>query len=479
MKEYSSLQKAFDPELFRSQGHALIDQLADLIQHTQLGNGPVIQPNDPDELLKYWEDLPALSTANFYQKIIEKSIKLHHPKCIGHQVSSPAPLGALSSLLSATLNNGMGVYEMGESATAIERIVAGIFCRALGYSQGDGILTSGGTLANLTALLCARANYQEINIWSEGTSEPYCVMVSDMAHYCVDRAVRIMGWGAEGIIRVPVNKKYQMDTSALPHLLQKARDKGKKILAIVGSAPCTGTGSHDNLNDIGDFCEKENIWFHLDAAHGGPAIFSDKYRYLMKGSEKADSVVIDAHKMMLTPALATALLFKRSSDSYRTFSQKAFYLWESQEEQEWHNLARRTFECTKHMMSVKLYSIINEFGIDIFGDFITRQYDLARDFADLLGNQSDFTLAVEPESNIVCFRYNPESYALSHEELSDVNRKIRKIMFEDGTFYLVQTELDNGLHLRVTLMNVFTTLEHLDEMLDKIRSVAQKIQVDE
>jgi len=472
MKDYNSLTKAFDPESFRSKGHALIDKLANLISETQDGKGHVTTPRDPDELYRFWQNQSQQPTADFYNEVINQSIKLHHPYVVGHQVSSPAPLGALSSLLSASLNNGMGIYEMGEGATALEKVVTDIFCNQIGYENGDGILTSGGTLANLTALLSARASCKDLDVWNDGTDVQFCIMVSEMAHYCVDRAVRIMGWGSEGIIKVPVNDRYQMDTSLLPSLLEEANNKGKKVLAVVGSAPCTATGTYDDLESIAEFCEKENIWFHIDGAHGGPAIFSDKYRYLMAGSERADSVVIDAHKMMLTPALATALLFKRPSDSYNTFSQKAYYLWESQEEQEWHNLARRTFECTKLMMSVKIYSLVNEYGLEIFDDFITRQYDLAREFADLIKNQQDFELATLPDSNIVCFRFLPDNQQ-NNLAVSEINREIRKKMFNAGKFYLVQTELENGLYLRVTLMNVFTGIEHLKELITEIRKVSK------
>ena len=469
MKNNSLLSKAYDPEQFRLKGYDLVDRLADLLSTVQNREGKVTNPRLPDDLYEFWKKSGASESSDFFQEVINQSIKVHHPRYIGHQVSPSLPLSALSNLLTGFLNNGMGIYEMGEGATAIEKVVVDLFCQNIGYEDGDGVLTSGGTLANLTGLLAARAHYKEKHIWKEGTSEEYCIMVSEMAHYCVDRAVRIMGWGEKGIIKVPVDENYKMDHTLLPGLLNNAIKEGKKVIAIVGSAPCTATGSYDDLQAIGEFCSKNNIWFHIDGAHGGPAIFSGKYKYLMDGTESADSVVIDAHKMMLTPALTTALLFKRKNDSYQTFSQDAYYLWEGQKEREWYNIAKRTFECTKVMMGVRVMSIVQEHGTEIFDEYLTRQYDLAREFAQIIEQTDDFELATFPDSNIVCFRYIKTNSSEKESDFSELNKRIRNELFLEGDFYLLQTQLDKGVFLRVSLMNAMTTIDDLKEVLVRIR----------
>jgi len=469
------MQKAFDPESFRSSGHKMIDLLADLLIEMQKGDSKVTNHHDPNELLKIWDSPFPSSSESFFKSIVPHFIKIHNPNYVGHQVSAPAPLGALSALFDTFMNNGMGIYEMGEASTVMEKKVVEFFCTHLGYEKGDGLLTSGGTLANLTAMLAARSAIKERDVWTEGTNERYCILVSEMAHYCVDRAVRIMGWGSDGVVKVPVDDHYAMDLEALELEYNKAIEKGLKVVAVVGSAPGTATGTYDDLDAIADFCEECKIWYHIDGAHGGPAIFSEKYKYLMKGAERADSVVIDAHKMMLTPALATALLFKDSDRSYQTFSQKADYLWEQQKnDDEWYNVARRSFECTKFGMSIRVMSIISSYGVEIFDEFLTRQYDLARDFALVIEKSDDFTLATMPDANIVCFRYQPYD-AMTAPELSTLNRTIRKTMLDDGTYYLVQTELKDGLYLRVSLMNPLTEMRHLEGMLDEVRKVGENV----
>lgn len=393
---------------------------------------------------------------------------------MGHQVCPPVPVSALSGLLSSILNNGMAIYEMGSGATAIEKIVISTIAKSIGYDENsDGFLTSGGTLANLTALLAARQLMSEKNIWENGVKEKLAVMVSEEAHYCIDKAVQIMGLGLEGVIKIPVNDKFEMDTSLLETHYQKAKKEGLKVMAVVGSAPSTSTGVYDRLTQISAFCKKYGLWFHVDGAHGGAAVFSDKYKFLVKGILEADSIVIDGHKMMMTPAITTALLFKKGNDSYAAFNQKAQYLWGKSADAEWYNVAKRSLECTKSMMSIRFYSIIKTHGIEIFNQYITRQYDLARTFADLIIEHNKFELALEPSSNIVCFRYYLEDMKLN--ELNELNHNIRTRLLEKGEFYIVETNVKEKTYLRTSLMNPFTQLSHLEELLNRICQVTEEI----
>jgi len=151
-------------------------------------------------------------------------------------------------MLSSFLNNGSAVYEMGMTSNVLEKIVTENLAQKLGYEKdASGFITSGGSLGNLTALLAARACATDV--WNAGYSsdEKLAVMVSGEAHYSIDRAVRIMGLGAEGIIKIPANEKFQMDTRLLNKYLEIAKAEGKKVFCIVGSACSTSTGSYDNL----------------------------------------------------------------------------------------------------------------------------------------------------------------------------------------------------------------------------------------
>lgn len=462
------LKAAYNPKKFNEFGHELIDLITQHLESTQSQKSNANNWKKPSEQLDFWKNynIDINSPTAFFEDVIKRSINVQHSKYMGHQICPTAPLSALSGLLNSILNNGMAIYEMGPAATAIEKVVIDTINEKIGYNnEADGFITSGGTLANLTALLSARKAMVESDIWSEGMNENLAVIVSSEAHYCVDRSLRIMGFGSQGIIKVPVGNDFSMQTELLEECYSKATAEGLKVISVVGSAPSTSTGIYDDLEEIGEFCKSKKLWFHVDGAHGGAVIFSKKYKHLVKGIREADSVVIDGHKMLMTPSIMTFLLFKNKNDSYATFSQKAQYLWGKDQEEEWYNLAKRTFECTKHMMSIQFYVILKFYGEEIFDQFVTHLYDLGHYLANVIKTKrTDFELAVEPHSNIVCFRYKPKGY--TEEELNNINSTIRQKILEDNEYYIVQTALNGKVYLRVTFMNPNTSEKIIDSMLD-------------
>lgn len=473
----SLLEDAYEPEKFRAMGHQLIDVLADYLATCQAGGGtmPTNSWMEPITALSRWatpiENPGTVDSSSILKDTLYEGIHLHHPKYMGHQISPPIPLTALAGLVGDWMNNGMGVYEMGIPGTAMERVVIGKVAEQMGLgTTADGFFTSGGTLANTTALLAARSIKARSNVWKEGHQQPLALMVSAAAHYCVDRAVKIMGWGEQGIIKVPVDDQYKMKTDQLEVLYREAEAADVQVVAVVGSACSTATGSFDDLEAIGQFCQQRDLWFHVDGAHGAALVFSEKYRGVLNGIELADSVVMDFHKMLLTPSVTTALIFRDGQQGYNTFSQRADYLFE-QADAEWFNLAKRTFECTKLMIGMKAYVTLAQYGVKVWDQAVTTVINLSRRFAEMIDKHPHFELALNPECNIVCFRYRVDS--LTNEELNALNDKIRQEILTDGTFYIVKTLLGDTLWLRTTLANPFTTEEELKGLLDKVLELAE------
>lgn len=449
----------------------MVDMLADnLDTNLHMPDKKVMAYTPPDENYTQWQHSQFKNPEAYFEALIKNSIQLQHPGYMGHQVTVPAPLAVLAGFEGLMLNSGGAIYEMSAASSTLEKLVIDQLKGYFGFDSGDGIITSGGTLANLTALICARNIKASNEVWKNGQQERYAFMVSEEAHYCIDRAVRVMGWGDDGIIKIPVDRHYRMRTELLEDYLQRALDAGIQVLGVVGSAPTTSTGIYDDLTAIGHFCQQKKIWFHIDAAHGGPAVFSDKYRHLMLGCDLADSITVDAHKMMMVPSLTTMLFFKEGKNSYRTFAQKAQYLWDGPEE-EWYNYGKRTMECTKIMLSTRIYALMHFYGVRVFGAYIDQCYDMARSFSELILADDSFDLAAAPDSNIVCFR-------IKHPDLNktdELNTLIRTSILEDGQFYIVQTKLDQKTYLRVSIMNPFTTLKQMQNLLNDIKVKAQKI----
>jgi L-2,4-diaminobutyrate decarboxylase len=461
----SRLRDAFDPEHFRRDGHALVDRLADYLTEprTMLDNWPADFPAEShDDLL----DIAA--------RVIAESNHLHNPRYMGHQVTAPLPIGALCDLVASVLNNGMAIYEHGPSGTAMELHVVQWMARSLGWAKGaGGLLTSGGSVGNLTALLAMRQARAGGSVWKDGADQgpPLAVMASQHVHYSVERALRVMGWGDAGLVTVPVDADLRMRPETLEGTYQRAGDEGRRIIAVVANACCTPTGAYDPLEPIADFCEAHGLWLHVDGAHGASVCLSDKYRHLVAGIDRADSVVWDAHKMLMLPALCTAVLFRDGAHAYDAFAQDAFYLFGAEPRDEWYNMGHRTIECTKRMLSLKLYAALRCHGTQVFAEYVTRAYDLAQCFAGLIRDAPDFQLGADPQSNIICFRYTPDGV----DDLDALQAAIRRRLLEDGTFYIVQTRLPTGLHLRTALMNPFTSPTDVEQLLATIRTLSKSV----
>lgn len=466
------LKSAYDADNFSRAGRDVIELLAGQLK---LSHNPdnfhTIDRKSPEEELKYWTndfkqegiDWPR----DLFKNIINHSVNLHSPGYLGHQVSAPLPLTILTSALISYTNNGVAVYEMGMAANAMERIVTAHLASKFHLGDdGSGIITSGGTLGNLTALLAARASVSDVWENGSGDSEQLAILVSAEAHYSVDRAARIMGLGKNGIIKVPVNDKFQMRTDALETCYQNAVAAGLKVFCVIGCSCSTSTGAYDDLQAIADFAQEHQIWFHADGAHGAPAIFSDKHKHLLNGINNADSIVIDFHKMMMAPSLSTAVLFKHRRQAARTFSQEALYLYQDEQEYEWFNSGKYTFECTKPATVLHTYAIMRHYGDELYSQNIDCLFGLATQFASLINNSGDFELACQPQSNIVCFRYRCGT------QMAAVNKQVLQQLTAEGKFYIVSTSVKGEFYLRTTIMNPFTTIENLQLLLDKIRALA-------
>jgi L-2,4-diaminobutyrate decarboxylase len=474
-----TLHAAFSPDAFRREGHLLIDQLADLLESLQKAEGKALPWHTPGQQLAYWEarmDGAPQSVSEFLHEVAGRSIQIHHPHYMGHQVCAPAPGAALAGLVTELLNNSMAVYEMGPAATALERWIVRRTCTALGYPEGDGVITSGGTLATLTALLAARARQLGEESLAQGTDRRWAVMTSEETHYCVARAVQVMGWGSEGLVTVPTDEQFKIRPEMLDVRYEEACARGRKPIALVASVCSTSTGSYDDLHVAADFCRRRGLWLHADGAHGAAVAFCPELRGKIAGIERADSAILDFHKLLLTPALATVVLFRERSASWAAFHERAQYLFPENETEAWRDSGRRTYECTKLSISVKIATLWRVYGEQLFAEHLRAVHDLARDFAARLRERAPFEVAVEPESNIVCFRLRPPG--LEDAAVDALNARARQRVLEDGRFYIVQTTLRGRVWLRTALMNPFTKLVHLDAMLDAVEAAAKQARLE-
>jgi L-2,4-diaminobutyrate decarboxylase len=480
----STIAAAYAAERFRADGHAVIDQLADhLARATARDDAPVLPWQAPaaarESFPPEFPDAPAEELHAALARTLEHSIRLHHPRYLGHQVPPPLPAAALVDAAAALLNNGMAVYEMGGASTPQELAVVAWMARTLGLpATAGGVLTSGGSAGNLTALLAARQAKAGFDVWSEGAhgGPPLALLVAATAHYSIGRAVRALGWGDGGVVAVAVDERHRLRPDELARAKADAERAGRRVIAIVASAGSTATGAYDPLPAIADFADLHGLWLHVDGAHGASAALSPRHRHLVEGIERADSIVWDAHKLLAMPALCTAVLYRDDARSYQAFAQDASYLFAARggggdDELPYWDLGLRTLECTKRMMSTIVYASLRAYGVGFFRAYVERTFALGAALAARVRAAPDFELAVEPEANIVVFRYRPEP-AMDAASLDALQARVRRRCLEDGRLYFLQTRLGGALWLRSALMNPLIEGQDLDELLAVIRAAA-------
>ncbi|WP_417378089.1 pyridoxal phosphate-dependent decarboxylase family protein [Gimesia sp.] len=493
------IQAVYSPELLESASQTLSELLTQHARSLQLETTNVLNWAPPADNFKaaFQQlnqapmngaekiDIPQTIAAfrQLAQTMLDSGHNLQNPRYIGHQVPASLPLAGLFEAIVSVTNQVMAVYEMGPWATAVELALIESLGREIGFTPGKfaGLVTHGGSLANLTGLLAAR-NLKCPELWSQGPQAKLdsvpVILVSSDAHYSVTRSAGILGIGADNIIKVPLDDRRRMNPAALQKLILSCQAENRNIIAVVACACATPIGAFDPLNDIADLCEQHDLWLHVDAAHGGPTCFSTQHKHLTAGLHRADSVVFDAHKMMFMPALCAFLFYKNKAHQFSAFQQQAAYLFDpSAPEIAEYDIGLRTIECTKRANSYALWGIWSLFGKSLFADLVDITFATARTFYDLLQQATDFEPVHEPECNIVVFRYQSEWFnALPLEQQNLFHFKLRRQLIESGEFYIVHSVINEQAAFRITVMNPLTTEVHLNQLLNTIRHSASELQ---
>jgi L-2,4-diaminobutyrate decarboxylase len=381
---------------------------------------------------------------------------------MGHQVAIPMIPPLFADQLCALVNNGMAVYEMGPAGTAIEKGIVRWMLRKLDWSGGDGILTHGGSLGNLSALLAARARIIP-EAWKEGMPAGYVVLASEIAHYSVERAAAILGLGSAQVVKVPVDGALRIHVASLRRIVAEQLGAGREILAVVANAGATANGAIDPIREIGELCWNEGLWLHVDGAHAAAALLSAKYQSRLDGLALADSVTWDTHKLLGTSALACATLFRDGASLEGTYEQHAPYLY-GEGEKPGEDLSQKTFECTKAPLGLKLFLNLAVLGEAGLAAHVERLFDQAQRFHELLAARTGFESFGPPQSNILLFRFGKDSAAQD---------RIRRRLVLEGDFYITRTSVRRESWLRLVIQNPFTEEQDLAALAERIEALAQ------
>jgi L-2,4-diaminobutyrate decarboxylase len=293
----------------------------------------------------------------------------------------------------------------------------------------------------------------------------------------VSRAAGILGLGTNQVIRVGLDPQRRMALTELEKTLHDLRTKNQPIVAVVACACSTPVGAFDRLEEVADVCRRHGVWLHVDAAHGGSACLSPRYRHLVAGLHRADSLVWDAHKMLFVPALCAFVFYRKETHKFEAFRQDAPYLFDpgAPGVAEFDS-ALRSVECTKRAAVFGLWGLWSLFGPQLFADLVDITFSMGRLFYEKLSSAPDFVPLHDPQCNIVVFRHIPEALRRAPSDvLGRFQFELRRRIIESGQFYIVSTKLDGVGALRVTIINPLTMPEHLDLLLDTLRQAGRQL----
>lgn len=410
------------------------------------------------------EPTPANEVLDFVMNtIIPNSNIVSHPKSYSFVPGPSNYISVMADTIATGFNIFSGGWAASPAAAELEIIVMNWLLKIFGFptKKGGGIFTSGGSMANLTALVTAR------RIKCGDDFSKAIIYLSDQAHSSNIKAIKVIGFKKEQIRIIPTDIEFKVALNKLKNVIAKDRLEGLIPFCFIASAGTTNTGTIDPLNEIADICEKENLWMHVDGAYGGAAILSNKGKQLLKGIERADSLTVDPHKWFYQPYEIGCLLIKDHNWLSSTFSEKPEYLRDIEGNESEINFYDHGIQLTRRFRALKFYMSIKTFGLKSFKKAIQYNIDLAEQTEEILRNSIYWEITSPATLAIINFRYNPIGQNLSEKELDHINQNISKKIVASREALLVTTILQGQTVLRMCLINPRTTIDDIKSTLQQ------------
>ncbi|HET6973468.1 MAG TPA: pyridoxal-dependent decarboxylase [Pyrinomonadaceae bacterium] len=407
-----------------------------------------------------------------------------HPRFFGYVASPSTPVGAYADLISSALNANITCWRSGPAGTEIERLVVRWLGALIDYDRdAKGLLTSGGSMANMIALLIAHRRKSGVDtarhgLWNSGP--PMTLYASEEVHLSIAKAADILGFGRDQVRVIACDGRQRMRVDLLRQKIEADRSEGLRPFCVVGSAGTVNTGVVDPLAELANVAAEFDLWFHVDGAYGAPGSLDERKKHLFAGLERADSVSLDPHKWLYVPVDAGCLLFHDAEAARAPFSaedadyikthgyadEEAFAFWDY------------GVELSRRFRALKVWMTLQYYGSRRIAAAIGEDIALAAYLGELVSNADDFELLAPVELSICCFRYVPHS-GMSDEELDRVNERIMALVQKGGRAYLSNATVHGKFALRACITNFRTTKADIEETVAAVREAAEKLVADE
>lgn len=370
---------------------------------------------------------------------------------------------ALSELLAGAINRYVGMWNAAPVLAKMEAQAVRWLCDLFDYpAEARGILTSGGSLSELSAIVTARKALLPPDFRS-GT-----IYVTDQTHASVVKSAYIAGFPAESIRVVPRTPALRMDPDGLAQLVKRDRDSGLRPFCIIASAGTTNTGAIDPLADLATVAEKEGLWLHADAAYGGPFQITARGRERLRGIERSHSITLDPHKAMFLPYGTGALLVRDGQRLRDAHHVGAEYLQDLQTEAEIPNFAEYSPELSRNFRGLSLWLPIKLHGLRAWREALDEKLDLTRFLYEELRASESFEVPWEPEVTVVAFRYLPRRGG----DPNAFNARLLHRINESRRIFISSTLIDDVFWLRVCIVSHRTHRDRIEEAVRIIRTAA-------
>ena len=481
------------PDKFRQVGHSLVDSIADFL--ARLPNAPTASPLLPDAMRAKLgkRELPEKGTDigpvidRFSRTFFEQSTHNGSPRFFGYITSSASPVGALADLLAAAVNPNCGAWALSPIGTEIENECI----RWLGQFMGlpgkwDGVLVSGGNMANIVGFFVARKAKAKWDIRSKGVAHAdarkLVMYGSAEIHTWIYKAADMSGIGTDSIRKIPTDAGLRMRADALRQQIMADRAAGLEPFMVVGTAGAVGTGATDPLPEIATICKEFDLWFHVDGAYGAPAVALDDASADLKGLRLADSIAIDPHKWLYNSIEAGCLLTRDSDALKNAFSfHPPYYQFDDNEGQEVKNYFEYGPQNTRGFRALKIWLGFQHAGASGYRKMIADDIELAHRLHDFVAKEQ-LLEAGTVDLSISTFRYVPRDLRSRArgdgkvtEYLNELNARIATALRLSGRAFVSNAHIEDRYMLRACIVNFRTTLADVELLPKLIVEIGQRI----
>ncbi|HEV8688438.1 MAG TPA: pyridoxal-dependent decarboxylase [Gaiellaceae bacterium] len=468
-----------DPEVFRTLGHRLLDDLAQLLVELRSpASRLVVRPQSPADVQAAVGDAPLpvhgtppdVLLRDATELLLDRSLFVGHPRFWGYVCGSPAPLGILSELLAAGVNPNVGGYPLGPVATEIERQAIRWIGELLGFPAGDGILVSGGNMANFVGFLAARRAKAPWDVRTEGTGgarlRVYC---SAETHTWIQKAADMFGLGTDSIRWIKTDGNQRLRTELLRSAIAADRAAGDVPLLVVGTGGSVSTGAVDPLPELRRICDEEDLWLHVDGAYGGFAACLPDASEDLLGLTEADSLAVDPHKWLYAPLEAGAVLVRDPAALTDTFNYSPPYYHLDEETV---NYFERGPQNSRGFRALKVWLALRQAGRSGYVESIAEDCRLARLLNELCEAHPELE-ARTCNLSITTFRFHPEG--AEGKELDRVNEELLERLQRDGEVFVSNAMIDGSYFLRACIVNFRTTEEDIRALTEVVTRVGAEV----